>query len=239
MEFLSEPVISRGVCERRFELRLEDVVPGILWTPEGATGPRRLVLIGHGGSQHKRSPNVLAIGRRIVRHLGYAAAAIDAPLHGDRAPAGVQLTREESRLRMSKEHLRQARREWSALIAELDALDEIGPGPVGYWGLSMGTIIGLPFLAGEPRISCAVLGLMGVEPGHKPRSATSLEIPVLFLTQLHDELVRPENALALFDAVGTKDKTMHVNAGLHAAVPAHEVQASEDFFVKHLGERAG
>src|SRR5437870_873202 len=77
--------VERGVIERSFDLKVDDaVVPGILWSPEGATAPLPLVMIGHGGTQHKRAPNVLSLGRRFVRHLGFAAVAIDAPGHGDR-----------------------------------------------------------------------------------------------------------------------------------------------------------
>src|SRR5688500_14757738 len=92
MRFVDEPVVGRGVSERRFDVRVEDrTIPGILWTPEDATGTRPLVLIGHGGSQEKRSPNILSLARRLVRHLGYAAAAIDAPFHGERAEGDVTL----------------------------------------------------------------------------------------------------------------------------------------------------
>src|SRR2546421_11274941 len=83
MDIVSE-VSERGVVERRFDLKVEsEVVPGIIWQPE-EEGPRTTVLIGHGGTQHKRTPNVLGLARRFVRHLGYAAVAIDAPGHGER-----------------------------------------------------------------------------------------------------------------------------------------------------------
>ncbi len=37
MEWIGTSNVSRGVCERRFDLTVEDsVVPGILWTPEEA-----------------------------------------------------------------------------------------------------------------------------------------------------------------------------------------------------------
>ena len=35
----------------------------------------------------------------------------------------------------------------------------IGPAPVGYWGLTLGTAIGVPLVAEEPLIRAAVFGL--------------------------------------------------------------------------------
>jgi fermentation-respiration switch protein FrsA (DUF1100 family) len=116
-------------------------------------------------------------------------------------------------------------------------LDGVGDGPTGYWGLSMGTVIGLPYVASETRIDAAVLGLMGIQPGARPRSATSLQIPILFLVQWDDELVPREMALNLFELIGSEDKTMHVHPGVHIAVPVEEYDATERFFEKHLGAR--
>jgi dienelactone hydrolase len=233
------------VCERRFDINVDDrVVPGILWTPEDASGTRPLVLIGHGGSQHKRAPNVLALARRLVRHLGFAAAAIDGPMHGDRVAGGNDLTLDDLQRRMgerSPEEVRRlfsgAREEWRQTLTALKQTDGVGDGPTGYWGLSMGTVIGLPFVASEPRIDCAVLGLMGLMADARGEAARSISIPVLFLVQWDDELVKRTDALTLFDTLGTKDKTMHVNPGIHVAVPLAEIEASERFFGKHLGAK--
>jgi dienelactone hydrolase len=245
MEWAGEPQTSRGVTERRFDLSVAgDVVPGILWTPEDAHAPRPLVLLGHGGSQHKRAPNILALARRLVRHLGYAAAAIDGPMHGDRIEGGHDLTLDDIRARTANQSpeeqrdvYRRARNEWKATLDALQQLEGIGEGPVGYWGLSMGTILGLPFVASESRIDAAVLGLMGVAPQSPARAARSIEIPILFLVQWDDELAPRDHALALFDALGSKNKTMHVNPGLHVEVPVEEIMASERFFEKHLGQK--
>jgi dienelactone hydrolase len=214
-----------------------------LWTPEDASGVRPLVLIGHGGSQHKRAPNVLALARRCVRHLGYAAAAIDGPMHGDRVPGGSELTLDDLRRRMgdspeeTARRFRAARTEWQETLTALKQVDGVGDGPTGYWGLSMGTVIGLPFVASEPRIDCAVLGLMGLSVDARGESARSIKIPVLFLVQWDDELVKRTDALTLFDTIASTDKTMHVNPGPHIAVPAEEIASSERFFAKHLGAK--
>lgn len=245
MEWVGEPVTARSVTERRFDLTVgSEIVPGILWTPNGAQASRPLVLLGHGGSQHKRSPNILALARRIVRHLGFAAAAIDGPMHGERVEGGTELTLDEVRERLSDRSVedarllfRGARAEWKATLDALQRVEGVGPGPVGYWGLSMGTIIGLPFVASEPRIRAAVLGLMGTQTDARSRSARAIAVPVLFLVQWDDELVPRDQALHLFDSLGTKKKAMHVNLGAHAAVPVDEITASERFFERHLGGR--
>jgi hypothetical protein len=132
---------------------------------------------------------------------------------------------------------RAARTEWQQTLTALKGVDGVGDGRTGYWGLSMGTVIGLPFVASEPRINAAVLGLMGLMADARGESARSITIPVLFLVQWDDELVKRTDALTLFDTLGSTDKTMHVNPGVHVAVPAHEIQASEEFFAKYLGAK--
>lgn len=252
MQVLGETT-ERGVTERRFDLEVDGhVVPGIEWLPEGATGALPTVLIGHGGTQHKRVPNVLSLARRLVRHLGYRAVAIDAPGHGDRitddAAAEAARTRLEQAIASGKgmrltaedaaawaERSRRGVAEWQAVVDHLEPL--VDGGRLGYWGVSMGTMIGLPFVAAEPRVRAAVLGLAGLGgPGRDLEAAArSLAVPVLFLFQWDDELMTRESGIALFDAIGSKEKTLHVNPGGHVAMPGHEIDAVEAFYVRHLG----
>jgi hypothetical protein len=57
---------------------------------------------------------------------------------------------------------------------------------------------------------------------------------VLFLLQWDDELMTRETSLALWDAIGSREKTLHVNPGGHVMVPRFERDASEAFFRRHL-----
>ena len=104
----------------------------------------------------------------------------------------------------------------------------------------MGTIYGAPFVAAEPRISVAVLGLMGLvsEPAHyKPvieAAARAITCPVLFIWQLEDELFTREECLGMFDALGSADKRLHANPGLHPAVPPEELEFSIAFLTRYL-----
>jgi dienelactone hydrolase len=244
VRWIGEDRVDKGVRERRFDLDREGrTIPGLVWTPPDADGPRPLVLIGHGASGSTREDYVVALGRRLVRHLGYAAAAIDGPVHGDR-----RHDRDGSpdlpffdfgRVWSSDSTMTDAMvADWRATLDALQAEPDIGTGATGYWGLSMGTILGLPLVAAEPRIAATVLGLMGLTGPTKSRiaaDAPNVLCPVLFLMQWHDELMPRQTVEALFDALGSTDKRLHAHPGKHGDVPPEEFEASERFLALHLG----
>lgn len=250
VRWVLDPVTRDGVLERRFDVDVDDrVVPGLLWTPAGARGARPLVLVGHGASRHKRDEPVAVLAELMVRHHGFAVAAVDGPGHGERRPDGGL-----DRIRVFSDFPGEWCREgstddmvadWKATLDSLRELDEVGDGPVGYWGLSMGTIYGLPFAAAEPRVQVAVLGLMGLVGPTRDRlaeDAARLTCPVLFLQQWEDELFGREPVLELFDALASVDKRLHAYPGAHAAVPAEGFHFSIDFLARYLspgdGQRA-
>ncbi|HTR93426.1 MAG TPA: alpha/beta hydrolase [Trebonia sp.] len=235
---------SDGVTERLFAV---GDAPGVVWAPAGASGPRPLVLIGHGGGGHKTAPVVTARARHCVTSLGVAVAAIDMPGWGGRpVPAAYEpFNAEIEELTAAGKPLGDAfaRRgvvaaqiaipEWQATIDALTALDWIGQGsPVGYWGLSLGCSIGVPLVAAEPRIKAAVLGLMGHETMAAP--AALITVPVQFVLQWDDEIVPRESGLTLFGAIGSTEKTLHANPGCHGDTPGFEFDDAERFFARHL-----
>ena len=229
MKFIGEPLVEGGVVERRFDVECEGrVVPGLVWTPEGVGGTRPLVLIGHGGTGHKRMDYVLGLARRLVRHRGYAAAAIDGPGHGDREGAF------DRNAWMTKDVIDSMVADWKATRDALQSLHEIGAGSLGYWGLSMGTMFGVPYVAADPTVKAAVLGLGGAIGKRYTATAAEIRCPVLFLQQLDDEIVPAASALELFLAIGSTDKRLHAHPGVHVAVPPEEFEASEAFFDRHL-----
>lgn len=243
MRWLGETHVSAGVAERAFEVSVGDrEVPGVLWRPDdGAPGPRPLVFVGHGATLHKRIDHVLALAHLLVRDHGIAVAATDAPGHGDRRANGV-----DDEMQLFAAFLAEWSRpgstddiieEWRAVIDALRGLDEVGDGPLGYWGLSMGTIYGVPFTADEPRVQAAVFGLMGLLGPTRDRmgvDSKAIACPVQFIVQWDDQLVARDAALALFDAIGSADKRLHAHPGPHAAVPADELLSSVEFLARHL-----
>ena len=114
----------------------------------GATRPRRRwCYSATAGRAHKRQGYIVALARRLVRHHGFAAAAIDGPVHGERR----QDPRQCRRVRASREMWRddptmtdEMVADWRAVLDALQSPAVLGSVPVGWWGLSMGTILGLP-----------------------------------------------------------------------------------------------
>jgi dienelactone hydrolase len=243
MRIISQTPLD-GVTEQLFFL---DEIPGVLWTPDGAPGPRPLILLGHGGGQHKKAPGIVARARRFAAEGGFAVAAIDAPSHGER-PKDAEFSRVAAELRarvtaeedatavVSAMHAllaEQAVAEWQAVLTAVQHLDQVGSGPAGYWGISMGGALGLPLMAAEPRIRAAVLGLLGSP--ELARTAAGITVPVQVLVQWDDEQVPRDQSLALFDAFGSAEKTLHANPGRHAELPRFETDSSLRFFGRHLG----
>jgi hypothetical protein len=100
----------------------------------------------------------------------------------------------------------------------------------------MGARYGIPLVAQEPRVEAAVLGLFGLMPDPAfTATVESISIPLLFLFQYHDELMTPESGIALFEAFGSREKTMHINPGPHVGIPTFERESSGTFFARHLG----
>ncbi|MFB6805978.1 alpha/beta hydrolase [Streptomyces sp. NPDC056387] len=236
---------SNGVRERDFTL---DGVPGVLWSPASGAGRAPLVLMGHGGGAHKRHAAMVGRAHLLVTGCGFHAAVIDAPGHGDRPRSAhdEQAIAELRRAQAAGEPEGPVVVPYNARLAELavpeyravlDALQELpeigADGPVGYVGVAMGTAIGVPLVAAEPRITAAVFGMMW--PDALLDAAKRITVPIEFALQWDDERIPREAGLALFDAFASKEKSLHANAGGHANWPRFEADSATRFFARHLG----
>jgi dienelactone hydrolase len=227
-----------GVVERHFTL---DGIPGVLWT----RGPAPLILLGHPGDLRRMLPRLSARARHTVAE-GYTAATIELPWSGERPPsadaeraradlhrvlgAGEPVT-EDIVDRLVLPLVDKAVPEWRAAIDALLALPE-AVGPVGYSG---GVIsIGVRLAAVEPRIAAALLFAGSYVPRAILEEARRVTIPLHVLLQWDDEGNDRSMALDLFDAFGSREKTLHANMGGHTGVPAHAAEAGNRFFTRHL-----
>lgn len=240
---VTDVVEQGGVRHRTFETeRAGRLIPGVLFDPpEGRHGP--LVLLGHGGSGSVFDEYVVALAHRLAREAGCLCVAIDGPVHGrrrgERSDNGDLVLLDFSQVWSSDPTMTDEMvADWRFVLDEVIEACDLEGVPVGYWGLSMGTILGLPLVAADARISAAVLGLCGLTGPTKERlgaDASRVTCPVFFLLQLDDALFSEESVRALFDALGSDDKQLHANPGRHGEVPVEAFVASADFLVARLG----
>ncbi|MEU9245033.1 alpha/beta hydrolase [Streptomyces sp. NPDC048385] len=239
MHFTSEQRLDDGVLEREFTL---GEIPGTLWTPESAA-PAPLILMAHNNGLPRREPRLVARARRTAAY-GYAVATIDAAGCGDRPrSAGDERARADLRRTMRAGEpvdeifesfigplVEKAVPEWRTALDALLSLPGIG-GPVGYSGW---TALGIRLTVAEPRIAAAGLFAGGYVPRAQREEARQVTVPLLLLLQWDDEGNPRQRALDLFDAFGTKEKTLHANLGGHTGTPWFELDDTNGFFGRHL-----
>lgn len=252
---LATSTLDGGVREVDFTLSVgSSRVPCVVWLPFDSSTRRTLVAFGHGGAQHKKSPEIRSRALRYALQHGWVGLAIDAPDHGDRTTmerAEVQRTLTARRIRGDRtvpslapeqkiafldELAAQAVPEWQAAI---DAVcTHVAPSieRFGYWGISQGTWSGIPLLAAEPRFRCAVLGLAQLHPQHERlrEAARRITVPVRFTIQWDDPIRDRGQSCSLFSTLGCPEKSLHIYPGGHAETPAEEAAAWDAFFQRHL-----
>ncbi|MFK0173831.1 dienelactone hydrolase family protein [Streptomyces sp. NPDC090306] len=245
MQFTSEQRLDDAVLEREFTL---GDIPGILWTPASAPvdAPVPLILLGHPPLGLRRMyPRLLDRARQAVGD-GFAAATVELPGAGDR-PRLAAVDEARAAMRRAVEAgepvgdetvdalvlplVEQAVPEWRAALDALLQVPGIG-GPVGYSG---GVIsIGIRLAATEPRVAAAVFFAGSFVPRGIVEEARRVTVPLHVLLQWDDEGNDRQAALDLFDAFGSKEKTLEANMGGHTGVPRFAGDAAARFFTRHL-----
>lgn len=246
MHFTSERRLDGEIVERAFTL---GDIPGILWTPPSASpsAPVPVILMGQPGGigmQHMH-PRLAARARGAAQH-GFAAVCVELPGAGDRprlpdaeqaradlvsaisagvAPSGDVIDRLVLPL------VDQAVPEWQTTLDEVLALPEIGD----WVGISGGVIaIGTRMAAEDPRVVAASLFAGTYVPQTIMEQARDVTIPLHMLLQWDDENNDRQMALDLFDAFGSKEKTLYANMGGHTGVPEFAGDDVIRFFSRHL-----
>ncbi|MGY0488922.1 dienelactone hydrolase family protein [Streptomyces sp. WG-D5] len=239
MHFTAEQRHDDGVVERAFTL---GEIPGTLWLPASAA-PAPLILMAHNNGLPMREPRLVARARHTAA-CGYAVATIDAAGCGDRPrSAADEEARAELRraMRAGEEvdgifesfigpMVENAVPDWRAALDALLELPEIG-GPVGYSGW---TALGVRLAVLDPRVEAAGFFAGGYVPRAQRAEARRVTVPLLLLLQWDDEGNPRQRALDLFDAFGSKEKTLHANLGGHTGTPWFELEDGCRFYDRHL-----
>ena len=244
LRWSADPVRDGNVSEREFTVeRAGHAIPGLAWYPPSSVEPTPLVLMGHGGSGHKRSAKMLRMGRIFAGDFRWRAAAIDGPVHGARGAVTDAADPAYRQMWQRSGVVQQMIDDWRAVLDAFSALAEIDAARIGYWGVSMGTMFGLPYVASDPRVRAAVLGKAGMRGPSVQRSgidahfrqyAPRVAIPLLFTMQWDDERFDRDGQLELFSLLGSSDKRLHAYPGKHSDDGPEALETSAAFLRRCL-----
>jgi dienelactone hydrolase len=249
IDWLDSQITREGLVERSFVIRRSaGPVPGLLWLPPAAASAPPLVMLGHGGSGHKRSERIVSLAQWFAGQAGLAAVAIDGPYHGDRVPAPVPAPVYQARIAAEGMEvvLDRMTADWRAAVAAIGAAGLADTSNLGYLGVSMGTRFGLALSADLGNVlSCAMFGKFGLSqspamdagllvPERVSTDARRITAPTLFHLQWHDEIFPRQGQLDLFDLLGSPDKQLMGYAGPHAETKPEAIARWRGFIVSHL-----
>ncbi|HEY3409898.1 MAG TPA: alpha/beta hydrolase [Propionicimonas sp.] len=244
MRFTSELHLDDGTTEREFTI---GDVPGIFWMPAtiAPPAPVPVILMGHPGGLRRMHARLAARARDSAAQ-GFATATIDLPGSGQRPTiaAADQARADLRQAIMAGEQpseevidqlilplVEQAVPEWRAALDALLALPMLGP-RVGFSGGV--AAIGVRMALVEPRIVAAGIFAGSFVPRSIIEEARQVTIPLHVLLQWDDQGNDRQRALELFDAFGSREKTLQANLGGHTGVPEFAGEDAARFFARHL-----
>ena len=233
-EFEASERENGGLREVSFRL---GEAPGLLWLPDGEEGPFPLVLIQHPGMSRKEDPIVSGPARAWATTHRWTCLGLDAPGHGERAVADPFAA-----MRDPEQAAAMAGQFAGEVAAAIDALAERYPvdtSKLGYYGYSLGAMLGVPAVAGDGRFRAAVFAaagtgsLSGPAEGEGSHLAGLVEVAVRVIAKERDEVVSPDATMELYAGLpGEKD--LVTLPGGHFAIGDEVVGAAEEWLVASL-----
>lgn len=230
-QFESSESESGGLRDIRFRL---GETPGRLWLPESDEGETLpLVFIQHPGMSSKDDAIVSGPARAWATAHRWACLGLDAPGHGERAVPDPFAA-----MRDAEQAAAMAVQFAGEVAAAVDALAErhaIDVGRLGYYGYSLGAMLGVPAVAGDGRFRAAVFAAAGTGPLSGPAEglARLAGTAVRVIAKERDEIVSPDATMELFAGLpGEKD--LVTLPGGHFAIGDDVVGTAEEWLAAKL-----
>ncbi|WP_236975494.1 alpha/beta hydrolase [Membranihabitans maritimus] len=150
--------------KRRFTFKSVngEIVYGVLSLPESQ--PMQpgypVIILQHGLGDHKEVDYIQAGTRQFLEN-GYAVVSIDLANHGERVTEEFDFDFTGDTKYRTRQIITQSVFDLSRLVDFIESIPELDEGRIGYYGISLGGIIGTIFCAVDQRVKVPVIAIAG------------------------------------------------------------------------------
>ena len=228
-------------------------VSALLSIPKNATKPVPVIILLHGLGDRK-TVDYIEVGHQMMLDNGYAVLRIDIANHGEREVEEFPFDLIDEYKYRTREMIAQTVFDLRRAVDYLATRKEIDTKRIGYYGISLGGIIGTIFCAVEPRIKVPVIVLAGgnfnlmfgkemltnntqyflsiIEPNNFVQQISPR--PLLMLNAEKDEIILPIMTKLLFRKAKEPKEIIWYPTKHRALPPKESYQAGIDWYKKHL-----
>lgn len=138
----------------------DNEVTGLLTLPKNEEAPFPVIILIHGLGDRK-TVDYIEAGNKYFLEAGYAVLRLDVSNHGDRLKNDYEFNMTEGYRYWSRDIITQTVFDLRRAIDFIYTRDELDHERIGFYGISLGGIIGTVFCAVEERLKVPVIALAG------------------------------------------------------------------------------
>ncbi|WP_339705038.1 acetylxylan esterase [uncultured Kriegella sp.] len=228
-------------------------VTGLLSLPKNTTGPLPVVILMHGLGDHK-AVDYVAFGNDLFLKNDYAVLRLDISDHGDRKSDVYDFDLTGKYKYWTRDVISQTVFDLRRAVDFIETRKELDANRIGYYGISLGGIIGTIFCGVENRVKVPIIALAGgqlnllyeeqalsqdakdfvsvIEPLNFVKSIAPR--PFLMLNAKNDEIIPPLMSKLLFNKAEAPKDIIWYDAK-HRDAPLETIYGDGlNWFNKHL-----
>lgn len=230
-----------------------DRVTGLLSYPEGIDSDIPVVILIHGLGDQKNVDYIRA-GENILRSSGYAVLRIDLYNHGERKNNDLKFDLKGENRYYSRDVITRSVFDLRRAIDFIESTENLDATRIGYFGISLGGVIGTVLSGIDDRIQVPVIALAGgrmnlmfgtkafsksiksfflpIDPIHYVKNISPR--PILMLNAREDEIIPPMTSKFLYRKAKRPKKIVWYDAK-HRTLPLEEAfDEGIRWYEKHL-----
>ncbi len=215
-------------------------VPGLLTIPQDARQPLPVIILLH-GLDDRKTVDYIETGNKAFSDSGYAVFRIDIDNHGERKAYDYEFSLTDGFRFSTRDVISQTVFDLRRAIDFLNTRKEIDSARIGYFGISLGGVIGTIFCGVDQRVKVPVIALAGGDLhlafGMKALTDEAKNYfsiidpinfvglisprPLLMINAENDEIIPPITTKLMYKAAGEPKKIIWYPT-THRKIPIHK-----------------